>query len=155
MIPKILLSTCLLLVFSVSAQASDWVEGDHFRARLAAVPEGSNRIAVLEIEMDEGWHTYGQEPGDAGLPPRFHWEDSKNLKDVNINWPPTREKREFDMFTVNAYEGLAQFPLDITPEVEDKNVDLDLSLKIMVCSDICIPAEADLSLNLTYSSHTP
>ena len=152
---KILLSLCLILIFSMPAQAADWVEGDHFRARLAAVPEGSNRIAVLEIEMEEGWHTYGQEPGDAGLPPRFHWDKSKNLKDVNINWPPTKEKREFDMFTVNAYEGLTQFLLDISPEINDQNVDLDLNLQIMVCSDICIPAEADLSLSLIYASHIP
>ena len=152
---KFLLSLCLTFIFSLPAQASDWVEGDHFRAKLAAVPEGSNRMAVLEIEMEEGWHTYGQEPGDAGLPPRFHWDESKNLKGVNINWPETVQKREFDMFNVNAYVGQVQFPLDITPEDENKNVELDLGLKIMVCSDICIPAEADLFLKLIYASHTP
>ena len=152
---KILLSLCFAIILSMPVHASDWVDGEHFRARLAAVPEGSNHAAVLEIEMEEGWHTYGQEPGDAGLPPRFDWEESRNLTSVDITWPKTIEKREFDMFTVNAYEGRVQFPLQITPEVEDQNVDLDLDLKVMVCNDICIPAEADLSITLIHAPHTP
>ena len=156
--PKVFLQLCFITLISalpMQVLASDWVESEHFRARLAAVPEGGNTAAVLEIELEEGWHSYGDPPGDAGLPPRFVWEESQNLEGIDITWPPTFEKRELDMFTVNAYEGLVQFPLAVTPEKTSEDVILDLDLQIMVCNEICIPDQAALSLTLMSASHTP
>ncbi|MCB1720436.1 MAG: hypothetical protein H6860_05820 [Rhodospirillales bacterium] len=138
----------IVFAFVMPAWASDWVDGEHVRARLAAVPDGGNGVAMLEVELEDGWHTYGQDPGDAGLPPRFEWEGSSNLKDVEIEWPETFEKREMDMFTVNAYEGTIHFPLAITPEDAQGDVALKLGLKLMVCKDICIPSTVDLALDL-------
>ena len=130
------------------AWASDWVDGEHVRARLAAVPDAGNKMAVLEVELEDGWHSYGQDPGDAGLPPRFEWEGSSNLERAQISWPETFEKREMDMFTVNAYEGAIQFPLTIIPVDVQGDVALKLGLKLMVCKDICIPSTLDLALDL-------
>ncbi|MEM7651010.1 MAG: protein-disulfide reductase DsbD domain-containing protein [Pseudomonadota bacterium] len=152
---KISITTLLLLCFSPDLHAGEWVQGDHFQARLAALPEGNNSAAMLEIEVDEGWHTYGPEPGDAGLPPRFNWEGSENLSKVEITFPTPIKKREFDMFDVNAYEGLTQLPLEIFPLNRDEDVALELDLQIMVCSDICIPAQAKLSSLLKAASHKP
>lgn len=145
--PKIFLSLCFTVLFMAAhpAWAQDWVESEHFRSRLAPAPDGGNAAAVLDVELEEGWHTYGQDPGDAGLPPRFNWEDSQNLKDVVITWPETVKKREADMFDINAYEDAVQFPLGITPENIDDEVPLNLTLKIMVCNEICIPDEVQLS----------
>lgn len=155
--PKIFLSLCFLVLFAAltPAHASDWVENEHFRSRLAAVPDGGNTVAVLEIELEDGWHTYGQEPGDAGLPPRFDWAASENLESVEIDWPETIQKREADMFEVNAYEGAISFPLKITPVKADEDVALNLDMKIMVCHEICVPEEATLSLPLTAASLHP
>jgi len=154
MYKKILIS-CFIVVIGavsmlsqVSAKDGKWVENEHFRSRLAAVPEGGNRVAVLVIELNEGWHTYGDPPGDAGLPPRFNWENSTNVENVEINWPQPIHKREMDLFDVNAYEGQVSFPLTITPEKANETVSLDLKLQIMICNQICIPDKAELSLTL-------
>lgn len=154
--PKLFLSLCFVAVFGLvqPAQAAEWVENEHFRSRIAAVPEGRNTTAVLEVELEEGWHTYGQEPGDAGLPPRFNWEASKNLQEIEINWPEPIRKREMDMFDVNAYEGLVQFPLNIKPENEQDDVTLNLDLQIMICNEICIPDQVNLSTTLM-AAHIP
>ena len=154
--PKLFLSLCFVAVFGLvqPVQASEWVENEHFRSRIAAVPEGGNTTAVLEIELEEGWHTYGQEPGDAGLPPRFNWEASENLNEIEIEWPEPVHKREMNMFDVNAYEGLVQFPLQIKSEAAQDDVTLNLDMKIMVCNQICIPEEASVSTTLT-PGHKP
>ena len=132
-----------------SASGGEWVENEHFSSRLAAIPDGGNSIAVFVLELEEGWHTYGEHPGDAGLPLRFNWENSTNVESVEINWPDPIRKREMDMFDVNAYEGQVDFPLKITPKIADEDVTLDLKLQIMVCNEICIPDQVELSLALT------
>ncbi len=154
MYKKIIISSFIALIAAftvvpqVFASEGNWVENEHFRSRLAAVPDGGNRVAVLEIELKDGWHTYGQEPGDAGLPPRFNWDKATNLKTVEVIWPEPIQKREMDLFDVNAYEGHVSFPLNITPETQSEDVTLDLNLQIMVCNDICIPDQVELSLTL-------
>ena len=161
MYKKILISCFVLAIAAVSvlsrgiASEGEWVENEHFRSRLAAVPEGGNKTAVLVIELNEGWHTYGDPPGDSGLPPRFNWENSTNVEGVEVSWPEPIPKREMDMFDINAYEGQVSFPLNITPENADKNVSLGLNLQIMVCNEICIPDKVDLSLVLKATSYTP
>jgi len=152
---KSLLFVAFLSGFSIPAYASQWIENEHFRSRLAAVPEGGNRVAVLVLELEEGWHSYGQDPGDAGLPPHFNWDGSQNLERVDITWPKTFEKTEMEMFTVNAYEGRVEFPLKITSEKADEDVTLNLDLKIMVCNKICIPDQVKLSLPLIAASRKP
>lgn len=138
----------LMVLIPCSAFASEWSQGGHVRARLAAIPDGGNGVAMLEVELEEGWHSYGPEPGDAGLPPRFDWAGSENLARVEIEWPETFEKREMELFTVNAYEGTIHFPLTITPDDPHSDVALQLNLKMMVCHDICIPETLDLALDL-------
>ena len=149
--PKVFLSVCFLVLICtmpVHAQGGDWVANEHFQSRLAAVPEGGNMLAVLEIELNEGWHTYGDPPGDSGLAPRFNWSKSSNLQDIKVTWPAPIRKREMDMFDVNAYEGQVRFPLTISPEAVGEDVLLDLDLQLMICKDICIPDQVKLSLLL-------
>ena len=126
------------------------------RARLLSVPEGENRKVVLEVELEDGWHSYGQDPGDAGLPPRFDWKGSINFQSANVyGWPETFEKREMDIFSVNAYEGRVQYEMSITPEDPKSDVGLKLNLNLMVCKDICIPSKVDLTLDLKAAPTKP
>ncbi|MEZ5814638.1 MAG: protein-disulfide reductase DsbD family protein [Alphaproteobacteria bacterium] len=161
MYKKIIIFCCVVVIAALSmlsqgvAKDGEWVENEHFRSRLAAVPEGGNSTAVFVLELEDGWHTYGDPPGDAGLPPRFNWEGSTNVESVEINWPEPIHKREMDMFDVNAYEGQVNFPLTITPKNPDEDVTLDLDLQVMVCNEICIPDKAELSLDLKATSRTP
>src|SRR5262245_21994347 len=70
--------------------ASRWV-GDARRAvRLSAgtrQPGAAVVRAGIEIKLKGGWHTYWRYPGDAGVPPRFDFAASKNVKAVEVLWP--------------------------------------------------------------------
>jgi len=125
----------------VYAAETPWVNAESARARLIA----KDQAAALELDLPEGWHTYWRVPGDAGLPPRFDWSASENVKNVDIQYPYPSRMDEQGIVTFG-YEGSTVFPLKITPIDAAKPVKLDLKLDVMVCKDICIPQSLKLSL---------
>ena len=44
--------------------------------------------AGVEIRLKPGWHTYWRYPGDAGVPPRFSFAGSQNLKRSTCGFQP-------------------------------------------------------------------
>ena len=46
-------------------------EGEPTRLVVAGGLEDGAYRAALEIDLPDGWHTYGRIPGDAGIPPIF------------------------------------------------------------------------------------
>ncbi|MEM1389908.1 MAG: thiol:disulfide interchange protein, partial [Pseudomonadota bacterium] len=74
--------TISLAIFTVSALASaQKVDGGHAKVELVseravAVP-GETFYLGLSFEMQDKWHIYWKNPGDAGLPPEIRWPDSR------------------------------------------------------------------------------
>ena len=133
----------LALIVSLPAYAAEtpWVSADSARARLVA----RDNAAALELDLPAGWHTYWRVPGDAGLPPRFDWSTSDNVKDVVVQYPYPKRMDEQGIVTFG-YEGSNIFPLTVAPKDVAKPVTLNLKLDAMVCKDICIPQTLNLSL---------
>ena len=103
--------------------------------------------AGLEIVLDEGWKTYWKVPGDSGVPPIFDASASKNLSKVDIRWPvPSR----FDVGPTQmlGYKDAIIFPLLLTPTDPAKPVKLVLNAQVGLCSDLCVPLSADLTLQI-------
>jgi len=124
--------------------ASDWVEGNSSRARLIA----GNGVAGVEVQMPEGWKTYWRNPGDAGgVPPSFDWSKSENLAAATVLYPAPKRFSDRAGDTIG-YKGTVVFPVRLTAKDPAKPIDLRLSLEYGVCKDICIPAEAALSLTI-------
>jgi DsbC/DsbD-like thiol-disulfide interchange protein len=122
--------------------ASDWAEGHNSRARLIA----GNGVAGVELQMPDGWKTYWRNPGDAGgVPPSFDWSSSDNLAAAQVLYPAPKRFTDRAGDTVG-YKGTVVFPVRLTPKDPAKPIDLRLKLDYGVCKEICIPAEAALSL---------
>jgi DsbC/DsbD-like thiol-disulfide interchange protein len=148
-----LVGACLLTVLlpalvparaATELQATDWVEGHSSRARLIA---GSG-MAGVEVQMPEGWKTYWRNPGDAGgVPPSFDWSKSENLASATVLYPAPKRFSDRAGDTVG-YKGTVVFPVRLTAKDPAKPIDLRLSLEYGVCKEICIPAEASLSLEV-------
>jgi len=137
---------CLLLALpsahAAAGLASDWAEGHNSRARLIA---GSG-VAGVEVQMPEGWKTYWRNPGDAGgVPPSFDWSKSENLAAAHVLYPAPKRLTDRAGDTVG-YKGTVVFPVRLEPKDPTKPIDLQLTLDYGVCKEICIPAEAALSL---------
>ena len=72
-----------------AADASTWSQDTKSAVRLIA---GANEKdaksaplrAGIEIKMEPGWHTYWRYPGDSGVPPRFSFAGSDNIKAATV-----------------------------------------------------------------------
>ncbi len=118
-------------------------------ARLVAGWEeaAGRRLAGLVVDLAPGWKTYWRKPGEAGIPPTFDWSGSENLAGVEVLWPAPVVFHTFDILTIG-YEERMILPLRIAAEDPSRPVRLSLALFYGLCEDICIPARADLSLEI-------
>lgn len=103
-------------------------------------------VAGIEISLEAGWKTYWRSPGE-GIPPSFSWDESANLKAVQVLWPAPVRFAEAEGVSIG-YKGRVVLPVLITPDNPAKPVSLSLSVAYGVCKDICMPVEAQLSLDM-------
>jgi DsbC/DsbD-like thiol-disulfide interchange protein len=128
--------------------ASPWVELANARVRLLAgpaTPAGSFYLAGVELLLADGWKTYWRMPGDAGVPPSFDWEGSRNVASVEVLYPAPTRMVEPAAVTVG-YMGSVIFPVRVVPRQADQPVVLKLHMEFGICHDICIPEETTLTL---------
>jgi DsbC/DsbD-like thiol-disulfide interchange protein len=139
-------------MFSAPARADDaspWSEDIRSAIRLIA---GSNQGAAplragIEIKLQPGWKTYWRYPGDSGVPPRFDFSGSDNLKSAKVLYPAPH------LFTDESgnslgYKDSVTFPVQVTPKLAGKPVTLALKLDYAVCEKLCVPAQGSASLTL-------
>jgi len=135
---------------ATAADASSWSADTRSAMRLIA---GNRSVdarelrAGVEIKLGADWKTYWRYPGDAGVPPRFDFARSDNVKSVTVLWPAPRRFSDESGMSIG-YKGNVIFPLVITPANPAKPVTLRLKLDYAVCEKICIPAEGSAELAL-------
>ena len=103
--------------------------------------------AGVEIILAPGWKTYWRVPGDSGVPAEFEWKNSTNVKTAEVSWPAPKRYQDITGKSIG-YKKHVIFPVTVTPENNSRPARLDLQLYYAVCSDICVPAQASLKLDL-------
>ncbi len=136
-----------------AADASAWNGDAHAGVRLIAgdaITEASGaRVlrAGVEIRLAPGWKTYWRYPGDSGVPPRFDFVKSENVKNVALAWPAPLRLGDTGTVTIGYKDGVV-FPLRVEPEDASKPVVLRLNLDYAICEKICIPVEGRAELRI-------
>lgn len=132
-----------------AADASAWSTDSKSQARLIAGDNksGDRLRAGIEVQLQPGWHTYWRYPGDSGVPPRFDFAGSDNVKTARVLFPAPHL---FTDETGNSigYTGNVIFPVLVTPRDPGKPVALRLKIDYAVCEKLCIPAEGKAELTL-------
>jgi DsbC/DsbD-like thiol-disulfide interchange protein len=130
---------------------SPWDGDARSAARLIAGARSSSPDAPLragiEIRLGRGWHTYWRYPGDAGVPPRFDFEGSQNVKAVEVLWPAPRRLPEAGLDTIG-YDRDVVLPLRVTAQDPAKPVTLRMKLDYAICEKLCVPAQTKAALAL-------
>jgi DsbC/DsbD-like thiol-disulfide interchange protein len=128
-----------------AADASPWDGGTHTAMRLIA---GATTLSAgVELRLTPGWKTYWRYPGDSGLPPRFDFSGSRNVKSVTVRWPAPQRLTDESGTTIG-YKHDVVFPLEIVPDDPSKPTTLRLKLDYAVCEKICVPADGKAELTL-------
>jgi len=131
-----------------AADASPWDGDARSSVRLiAGGPGGATLRAGAEIRLAPGWKTYWRYPGDSGVPPRFDFAQSSNVKSVTLSWPSPRRFVD-DGGQAIGYEGDVIFPLRILANNPAQPVVLRLKIDYAVCEKLCVPAEGSAELPL-------
>jgi len=109
--------------------------------------ETGTYMTALRVTLAPGWKTYWRAPGDAGIPPRFDWEGSRNLSAVRFHWPAPSVFESNGMRTVG-YKNELILPIELTPRTQGKDIALRAEVELGVCEDICVPMQVKVSADL-------
>jgi thiol:disulfide interchange protein len=148
-----------LFLFVVPAWAAP-VDTGHLEAQLVArdatVAPGSTAYVALVQKIDKGWHTYWRNPGDSGEPTKIEWTLPAGWKAGDIVWA-TPHKLPFGPLTNYGYSDEVILPVGIEVPAGQAagSVTLKAKASFLVCEQICIPEDADLSITLTVAEGAP
>ena len=156
--PKSVVLLLALLVAGATAPAlalsGNVVGAPNVRARLESAVRGvgpgqSFRVALV-LDLAAGWHTYWRNPGDSGRATRIAWTLPAGFRADPIEWPvPQRfllaPLVNFGYANTAVYLVRIQAPATLRAVGP---VTLRADASWLVCSDVCIPEGAKLTLTL-------
>ena len=116
------------------------------------VPGQPFSIGVF-LEPKEGWHTYWENPGEAGLPTTLAWTLPEGFTASAIDWPVPEVITEGPL-AVYGYKGPVLLPVVITPPALFSAASYPIKVKAewLVCHEICVPESAELSMEVPVAS---
>jgi len=126
-------------------------------SELTAITPGQPFTVGLRLQMDEHWHVYWRNPGDAGLAPKLTWNLPAGFTAGEIQWPYP-EQFKVPPLTSYGFHREVLLPLTITPPTDlpsGTQVVLSATADWLVCREACIPGKADLMLTLPVVATTP
>ena len=110
--------------------------------------EDQNKIHLgIRMDMDEGWHTYWLNPGDSGGAIEVEWNIS-NGNSISQVMYPAPHKIPYPPLMTFGYEDFVIFPLELFVNDVNDDINIDATIKFLICSDVCIPENATITTSL-------
>ena len=148
---SVTLWACLAASPAMAKPASDWVSTEFADLRLISAVAGTEGRADvplgLEFRLAEGWKVYWRSAGDAGYPPEVSWDGSDNLAGTQTAYPVPHRFSLFGLETFG-YKDQVVYPITARLAQPGDPLRLTAAVNALACSDICVPLEATLSLEL-------
>ncbi len=154
---RFILAAALAVIASVAPAHAEPVDGGRAVVELISEVDragpGDTVMLGLKMDLDEGWHVYWRNAGDAGLPPEIYWDDASDIPAGAISeflWPvpdllPVVEGEIMDY----GYDHQVIFPFRVTiPETTNSSVTLKGLADYLICEDVCVPESAQVELML-------
>jgi len=128
---------------------------ENVEARLVSsvdtVTPGDTILVGLHKIIRPHWHTYWSNPGDAGEPTRITFTAPDGVATSGFIWPMPTAISIQGILTNYGYEGDLLLPLELTVPSDlavGDTLRLEAHASWLVCEEICIPEDVDLSLSL-------
>lgn len=132
-----------------AAESTDAVTAEIVAHRNAATPSSPYEVGIL-LRHKEGWHTYWENPGDAGEATKVEWMLPRHWKVTPLGWPLPKVKKTGDL-TSFVYEDDVLLPFQIevpwgTPY--GTHVTIRAKVSWVACRDVCVPQERTLKFSV-------
>jgi thiol:disulfide interchange protein len=121
----------------------------------AIAPGGTQQVGLV-VTLEDKWHVYWMNAGDAGEPPKITWTLPAGLTAGPLQFPipsrlPNGPLMDF------GYEDSVAFPVELSAAKSMKTgpVHLDAHVRWLVCREVCIPGKAHLGINLNVAANAP
>lgn len=122
------------------------------------VQPGRPFVIALRLAMDEGWHVYWKNPGDAGLPLKVEWKLPPGMQAGPLKWP-FPEKFNLEDLVGFGYEKEVVLLAELSPAITltpGSTLPLEAHITWLVCSsNTCQPGSATVKLTLQIDSKNP
>jgi thiol:disulfide interchange protein DsbD len=146
LLPLLVLGFAALLPAVARAQ----VKASLVAAETAIVPGKPVQVALRLVHQPH-WHTYWINPG-TGLVTEIKWSLPPGWTASAIQWPaPYVIKDKTGAITGNGFENDTFLPVTLTPPADlapGTKVTLKASAEWLMCEDVCMPGNADVTLTL-------
>src|ERR1700730_13337294 len=149
----LLLASPAAFPLSGNVVATDNVK-ERLVSEVSSAAPGQSFWVALEFNIRDGWHTYWRNPGDSGQATSLKWRLPPGFTAGDIVWT-TPHRFELPPLVNYGYAKHAVHLVNITaPKDLKPGTPVVLSAKAswLVCSDVCIPEDAELQLKLPASS---
>lgn len=108
--------------------------------------EDGTITGVLDVDLKPGWKTYWRDPGSSGIPPTLDLDQAGGVALENFHFPPP--VRVDDGYAIWAgYTAPVRFPLTFR-RTGPGDARIEAVAFVGVCQKICIPFQADLTVEL-------
>lgn len=151
---RYILAILFILTFSAtnSSLAQEQQEEADFKISIKSIEQ----YAIISLELKNDAVFYWRNPGELGLPTKFNFEESKNLKEAKIFWPvPKIIKKE----NINSYgyDKNVDFVIKLTPNNSNNPIQYNAAVSFCICQQSCTNYEVNLSTEIqsNYSDKIP
>lgn len=124
-------------------------------ADASSVTPGSMFTVGVVLTMQQGWHTYWENPGEAGIPTTIEWRTPPGFVTGGILWPvPHKYVEAGDVLTYGyAGETMLLVPVTVPPDASPGSL-ATLTAKVawLECEHTCVPGETEVSLTIAIAA---
>jgi thiol:disulfide interchange protein len=145
---------CLLGSPTAFSLSGDVVATDNVKARLVSevrsIAPGQTIWVDLDLTIRDGWHTYWRNPGDSGQATQLTWNLPPGFAAGPIVWTAPHR---FDVPPLVNY-GYAKHAAHLVALTAPHDLKVGSSVALaakaswLVCSDVCIPEDVNLTLKV-------
>ncbi len=156
-ISTLFLLVCLLWLGEYSFAQP--VRTDHLSVELVTetgtIAPNADFLAGLHFILDKGWHIYWINAGDAGEPPRVDWKLPAGITAGDIQFPAP-QRLPLGPLMDFGYENEVLLPVPMRAGASVKagsKATLRGQVHFLVCSNVCIPGQAQLERTISVAEH--
>ncbi len=155
---KLFVLICASLI-STQALTDNLVDASDSRIEIltesTSITPGDELLIGFKFTLNPGWHTYWENPGDAGEGASIKWNLPNDVNASEILWPGPQRIPVEPLMTFGYEDEVVLLTKIYTSEATIVPLNLNALVSWYTCKEICIPQEAEVSIPIKLGNKTP